>query len=77
MWNLLTLDGCFEGAKSWELDFHRYVWGDELERLSVDQLRSADMLLFGRVTHEGMATYWQAAKGEVADFMNTLPKVVF
>jgi len=77
MRNLLTLDGFFEGAKSWELDFHQYVWGDELERFSVDQLRSADMLLFGRVTYAGMANYWQAAKGEVADFMNSLPKVVF
>jgi hypothetical protein len=35
MWNLLTLDGYFEGAKSWELDWHEYVWGEELERLSI------------------------------------------
>jgi hypothetical protein len=35
------------------LDFHQYAWGDELERLSIEQLRSADMLLFGRVTCEG------------------------
>jgi dihydrofolate reductase len=75
-WNLLTLDGFFEGAKSWDLDFHQSVWGDELERLSIEQLRSADRLLFGRVTYEGMAAYWQTAKGEVADFMNRLPKVV-
>jgi dihydrofolate reductase len=77
MWNLLTLDGFFEGAASWDLDFHRDVWGDELERFSIEQLRTADMLLFGRVTYEGMAAYWQSAQGEVADFMNSLPKVVF
>jgi dihydrofolate reductase len=77
MWNLVTLDGFFEGAKSWELGFHQYAWGDELEQFSIDQLRSADMLLFGRVTYDGMAKYWQAAKGEVADYMNSLPKVVF
>jgi dihydrofolate reductase len=76
MWNLLTLDGLFEGAKSWDLDFHQSVWGDELERLSIEQLRSADRLLFGRVTYEGLAAYWQTAKGEVADLMNSLPKVV-
>jgi dihydrofolate reductase len=35
------------------------------------------MLLFGRVTYEGMAAYWQSAQGEVAHFMNSLPKVVF
>jgi dihydrofolate reductase len=77
MWNLITLDGFFEGGKSWALDWHHYVWGDELERFSVEQLRSADMLLFGRITYEGMAAYWQTAQGEVANFMNSLPKVVF
>src|ERR1700739_4646033 len=74
MWNLLSLDGFFEGVKSWDLDFHQSVWGDELERLSLEQLRSADRLLFGRVTYEGMAAYWQTAKGEGADFMNRPPK---
>jgi dihydrofolate reductase len=77
MWNLVTLDGYFEGTKSWELDWHEYVWGDELERLSLEQLRSADLLLFGRVTYQGMAAYWRTATGEVADLMNALPKVVF
>lgn len=77
MWNLLTLDGFFEGAGSWALDWHHYVWGDELERISLEQLRSAEMLLFGRVTYEGMAAYWQTAQGEIASFMNSLPKVVF
>jgi dihydrofolate reductase len=55
MWNLISLDCFFEGATSWSLDWHQDVWGDELERLSVEQLGSADMLLFGRVTYEGMA----------------------
>jgi dihydrofolate reductase len=58
------------------LDLHQSVWGDELERLSIEQLSSADGLLFGRITYEGMAAYWQTAKGEVADFMNRLPKVL-
>jgi dihydrofolate reductase len=76
MWNLVTLDGFFEGGKSWDLGFHQSVWGDELERLSIEQLESADGLLFGRVTYEGMAAYWQTAKGEVAGFMNSLSKAV-
>ena len=58
MWNLLSLDGYFEGVKSWELGWHPYIWGDELERFSLEQLRTADRLLFGRVTYEGMAAYW-------------------
>jgi len=77
MWNLVSLDGFFEGAKSWDLGWHESVWGDELERLSIDQLKSADMLLFGRVTYEGMAGYWSSAKGEIADRMNNIRKVVF
>jgi len=51
--------------------------GDELEAFALEQLRSADMLWFGRVTYEGMAKYWQTAQGEVAAFMNGLPKAVF
>ncbi len=77
MWNLVTLDGFFEGPKSWDLDWHEYVWGEELERLSLEQSESIGMLLFGRVTYEGMAGYWQTQKGEIADFMNEVSKVVF
>lgn len=77
MWNTLTLDGYFEGAQSWSLDWHAFIWGEDLERFSIEQLRSTDVLLFGRVTYEGMAAYWQTAQGEVAHYMNTLPKVVF
>jgi dihydrofolate reductase len=80
IWNLITLDGFFEGAKSWELDWHNLVWGEELDRLSIEQLKTAGMLLFGRVTYEGMASYWSAAKGEVAEVaerMNAIPKIVF
>ena len=77
MWNLVTLDGFFEGPKSWELDWHDSVWGDELEKYSIEQSKSTGMLLFGRVTYEGMASYWSSEKGEIADFMNTIPKIVF
>jgi dihydrofolate reductase len=77
MWNLVTLDGFFEGPKSWDLDWHDSVWGEELERLSLEQAQTIGMLLFGRVTYEGMAGYWQSQKGEIADFMNAVPKVVF
>ena len=69
MWNLISLDGFFEGAKNWDLDFHQSVWGDELESLSLEQLSSADGLLFCRITYEGMAAYWQTATGEIADFI--------
>lgn len=76
-WNMVTLDGFFEGPKSWDIDWHEYVWGDELEQFSLEQSKSIGMLLFGRVTYQGMAGYWSTAKGEIADFMNTVPKAVF
>jgi dihydrofolate reductase len=77
MWNLLTLDGFFDGVENWTLDWHQYVFDHELQGFGLEQLRSAGMLLFGRVTYEGMAAYWQSAQGEDAEFMNRLPKVVF
>src|SRR3989442_941490 len=77
MWNLVTLDGFFEGPKSWDIDWHDTIWGEELEKYSVEQSKSTGMLLFGRVTYEGMAGYWPTQKSDIADFMNTVPKVVF
>ncbi len=77
MWNMVTLDGCFEGPKSWDIDWHEYAWGEELEQLSIDQSRSIGMLLFGRVTYQGMAAYWTSERGTIAEFMNSVPKIVF
>ena len=76
MWNFITLDGYFEGEKGWDLSFHETVWGPELEKISIEQLKAADYLVFGRVTYEGMAAYWKTEKDEVADFMNNIPKLV-
>jgi dihydrofolate reductase len=77
MWNMVTLDGFFEGPQSWTLDWHEDVWGDELERFSLEQSKDVGALLFGRVTYEGMAAYWTSATGAIAEFMNSVPKVVF
>ena len=77
MWNMVTLDGFFEGPKPWEIDWHELVWGEELEQMSIEQIGSADLLLFGRRTYEGMAQYWPTATEQVADIMNSISKVVF
>lgn len=76
MWNIISLDGYFEGNQNWDLPFHLLVWGDELHALSVEQLHSADYLVFGRVTYEGMAAHWTKETGEIADLMNSIPKIV-
>jgi dihydrofolate reductase len=77
MWNVMTLDGYFE-SEPWGLDFHNTVWGEELARFSIDQLATADTLLFGRATYEGMAAYWTTSTDEpIASRMNEIGKVVF
>lgn len=84
MWNIMTLDGYFEGTENWDLSFHETIWGEELEKLSLEQLHAADYLVFGRVTYEGMAAHWSktlegevAELGEIAELMNKIPKLVF
>lgn len=77
VWNLVSVDGYFEGAKKWDLDFHNLAWGPELEKLSEEFGDKAAMLVFGRVTYEGMADYWRSAEpGKVTTYMNALPKLV-
>ncbi|HET9850516.1 MAG TPA: dihydrofolate reductase family protein [Candidatus Saccharimonadales bacterium] len=75
MWNVISLDGYFEGEKAWDLDFHQTVWGDDLGEYTIKQLKTADMLVFGGKTYKGMAEYWATADGETAKFMNKLPKI--
>jgi dihydrofolate reductase len=77
MWNVQTLDGCFEGKAPWDLEFHEAAWGEELQQFSLEQAKEVGTVLYGRATYEGMAKYWSTATGPTADFMNEVPKVVF
>lgn len=78
VWNLMTLEGFFEGKEKWDLGFHQDAWGDELSALSSDFSHKAGLLVFGRVTYEGMKAYWTSTQeeGETKTFMNALPKLV-
>jgi len=78
VWNLMTLDGRFEGEKPWDLAFHGLAWGPELERYSERQAEEGDLLVFGRRTYEGMAAYWTspAEEGPIKVFMNSVAKLV-
>src|SRR3954468_19645458 len=76
IWNIMSLDGAFEGATPWDLSMHETVWGPELEQLSKEQLAESTQLLFGRATYEGMADHWQKETGEIADGMNNARKAV-
>jgi dihydrofolate reductase len=75
-WNVMTLDGYFEGARPWDLDMHGTVWGDELQEFSLTQGEEIGTLLFGRRTYEGMRDYWTAQEGPIAAMMNGIEKAV-
>ena len=76
---MTTLDGFFEGPDH-DIDWHNV--DDEFNEFAINQLNSVDVLLFGRVTYELMASYWPTPTAttddpQVAEKMNTLPKIVF
>lgn len=73
LWDMVSLDGYFEAPGG---DISWFMFDDDLEKYILDTQRSAGMLLFGRRTFELMRAYWPAAEGEIAEFMNSVPKVV-
>ena len=75
-WNVMTLDGYFEGPEPWSIDFHSLVFGKDLQELSDQQLAEAGLILFGRKTYVGMASYWPTAPESEAAAMNKVPKAV-
>ena len=76
MWNMVTLDGFFDGDRSWEINWRQNVWGEDLERFALES-QSAEILLFEGPTYERMAAYWSGATGEIAERINAMPKIVF
>jgi dihydrofolate reductase len=80
---MTTLNGLYERGR-WDVDPTGIDWHQadaEFETFAAEQLAAADTIVFGRVTYEGMATYWPtpeaiAADPAVAAPMNALEKVV-
>jgi dihydrofolate reductase len=77
--NMITIDGFFEGPNQ---DIGWHTVDEEFNEFAIDQLDSVDILLFGRVTYELMASYWPtelALKDDpiVAEKMNSKSKLVF
>ena len=76
---MVTLDGFFEGPGQ-DIDWHNV--DEEFNEFALNQLNDVDTLLFGRVTYQGMASYWPTPFAKendpiIADKMNTIPKIVF
>jgi len=80
LFNLITVDGYFEGNDKWDIAWHQV--DDEFNEFSINQLNQADGLIFGRVTYQGMASYWPTSAAIqddliVAEKMNSIQKYVF
>jgi dihydrofolate reductase len=76
--NMMTLDGFFEGPDQ-EIDWHNV--DEEFNEFAAEQLGTIDVILFGRVTYQGMASYWPtpfATENDpvIAAQMNSFPKIV-
>lgn len=76
--NLITLDGFFEGPHQ-EIDWHNV--DEEFNEFAAEQLSTIGVILFGRVTYQGMASYWPtpfAIENDpvIAAQMNSFPKIV-
>ena len=69
----VTLDGYVSGPGDWGLPAEH----PDVAAWKVASLRKVGTHIMGRVTYEEMARYWPTAAGRYAEFMNTLPKVVF
>jgi dihydrofolate reductase len=77
--NLITLDGYFEGPEG-DIEWHNV--DDEFNNLAVVNSKNADLFVFGRKTYQLMESYWPtetALKNDpvVAEIMNSKRKIVF
>lgn len=79
MFNFVTLDGLFEGPNG-DISWHNV--DEEFNEFAREQTGWFGAIIFGRVTYEGMASYWttpMALQDDpiVANLMNKAPKLVF
>jgi dihydrofolate reductase len=75
---VMTVDGFYEGPEG-EFDWPNV--DDEFNQYSVANLNDTGIIIFGRVTYEGMADYWTspaALEGDpiITPLMNEIPKAV-
>jgi len=79
VFNFITLNGFYKGTDN-DTSWHRH--GEEEGQYSVEALKDENILLFGRLTYEMMASWWPTpmaaeAYPEVAVSMNSAEKIVF
>jgi dihydrofolate reductase len=79
---MLSLDGYFEGPNH-DLSWHNV--DKEFNRFAIQQMKEADLIIFGRRTYQTMESYWPQAQDDpkmskenliVARLMNNMNKIV-
>ncbi|GAA1295987.1 hypothetical protein Psi02_12020 [Planotetraspora silvatica] len=75
---MTSLDGYYAGPNG-EIDWHNV--DEEFNQFAADQLAEVDTLLFGRVTYQGMASWWPTPMAKesdpvIAEKMNGIAKLV-
>lgn len=81
VFNHLSLDGYFSGPGG-DISWFKSAIDAEFQEFSSASVGGADLMLFGRVTYEMMASYWPTPAATqqnpvVAEGMNRTPKIVF
>ncbi len=77
--NFITINGFYKDLNN-DMSWHTH--GEEENQYSIDSLKSDNMLLFGRITYQMMASFWPTEMGnkastQVAEGMNNKEKIVF
>jgi len=70
----IALDGVMEAPHTWHFPY----FNDEMGQDVGAQMAASDTMLLGRQTYEEFAAFWpqQESDGDIADHMNTIPKLV-
>jgi dihydrofolate reductase len=79
VFNLMTLDGYIAGPDG---DISWHMVDQEFEELAIAAANSGNILIFGRITYELMASFWPTEEAlrtdpVVAKGMNSAEKIVF
>jgi dihydrofolate reductase len=68
----VSLDGVIESPETWHFPY----FNDEMGQVVGGLMDTADTMLLGRVTYQAFAGYWPDSKDDIAEHMNSIPKVV-
>jgi dihydrofolate reductase len=69
----LTLDGVMDAPEEWN---SKYLGDSELINEVLIDFSNSECLLLGRTTYDFFAARWPSRTGAMADYFNTIPKVV-